>query len=101
MDDNDSRDLRLEQVIYHLQFMDEVNLWLLAVAMKINREMRRLADMRKTSAAYLIAALFLISVTGLAIFVINDNALMSAAFGGMLAFTIMVSLYYLVWRYLR
>lgn len=99
MNGNDSRDLR--QVEYYWSTMQDVDRWLVAVAVIINREMRTLANMKKTNAAYLIAALFVISITGIVISYSLDNTTMGIASGGMLAFTVMVSLYYLVWRYLR
>lgn len=97
----DSRDLLLDEFI---ELWGELSWWRkkqLAIAAIINREMEQFANMRKSYAGYAIAALYLVSISGLIIFIVRDNALMSAAFGGMLAFTIMVSLYYLVWRYLR
>lgn len=101
MNGNDSRDLEVEQVIYYWSGLEQVDKWLVAVAILINREMRTLANMKKTNAAYLIAALFVISITGIVVSYSLNNTTMGIASGAMLAFTVMVSLYYLVWRYLR
>lgn len=101
MEANTGRDYLLEQLIRIWGEIPWIDRKCLAVAVKVNDRMKRISTMRKTIVGYVILASILMSFTGMLIFIVKNNALMSAAFGGVFAASLMFSAFYLVWKYLR
>lgn len=103
MEDNteSERDAELIELIYAWDCVPWHWRRALSLAMAINAQMDKLASMRKTNVIYVIVTALVVSCTGSMIFVIRGDALMSLAFGGLLAATLIFAAFYLVWLFFR
>jgi len=101
MEDFTDERILLSELVYAWEFIPWWHRKAIALACLVNAEMTKFASMNKSSVGYVLFAAFIVSCTGSRVFGIRGNALLSLAFGGMLAATLMFSAFYLVWRYLK
>jgi hypothetical protein len=93
------RELPLEELLRAWVLLPWYHRKAIALAIIIRHHTAVITNMGKVKVGYLISVLLLASVTGVIFFVIQNNALMSAAFGGILVGTIVATMAYLVWYY--
>ena len=95
------RDMPLEELCYSWAELPWYQRKFIALAMIFYRHAKVVTRMAKIRVVYLISVLLLASITGVVFFIVQGNALMSAAFGGILAATLFGGAVYLVWYYFR
>lgn len=71
----------------------------LSLAIIVKQHIERVGSMGKAKVAYLLGVMLLVSFTGVIIFIVRGNALMAAAFGGILGATLIGGAAFLVWYY--
>jgi len=93
------RDVPLEELLRAWVLLPWYHRKAIAIAIVVRNQMAVITNMGKIKVGYLISVLLLASITGVVFFIFQSNALMSAAFGGILAATLFAGAAYLVWYY--